>query len=161
MNFPLTRLLLGLTLGLLLLTTSCKKDPDPGPAGPAFVGKTYRLDSFTLEPPIDLDGDGKADSDLTLLMESCELDNTIRFDTGGKISVGLGASKCPDDDPNDLNGGTWIYDEARSVLKITDRDDPTVQTEWEVTSAGASIKTVSRFVEGGVTYTGTMIWRTI
>ncbi|MVM31138.1 hypothetical protein GO755_13940 [Spirosoma sp. HMF4905] len=161
MNLSLTRPLYGLTLGLLLFTTSCKTDPDPVPSGPPFVGKTYQLDTFTLDPAIDLDGDKKPDTDLTILMASCELDNTVRFDTGGKITVGFGASKCPDDDPNDLNGGTWIYDESRSVLKITDRDDPTIQTEWEVTSAGASIKTISRFEESGVTYTGTMIWKAV
>jgi hypothetical protein len=161
MKTLLIRPLYGLTLSFLILTASCKKDPDPNPVGPAFVDKTYRITSFTLDPALDLNNDGKPDTDLTLLFDECRKDDTVTLETGGKITTGFGATTCTGDDPADRNGGTWTYDEARKVLKTVDKDDPTEITEWVVEASGNTLRAAEEFVAQGVTYKSTLVMKAI
>lgn len=161
MKTLLTRSLSGLMLGLLLFATSCKTDPDPTPAGPSFVGKTYRIAAFTLNPALDLNGDGKPDTDLTILFDDCRKDDTVTFETGGKIKVGFGNKLCNDDDPNNRDGGTWTFDEGRKILKTVDKDDPTEITEWAIDDSGSTLRAVETFDASGVTYTSTLIMKAL
>ena len=161
MKTLLSHSLSSLMLGLLLFTTACKKDPDPVPAGPSFVGKTYRITSFTLNPALDLDNDGKPDTDLTILFDDCRKDDTVTFLTGGKTQTGFGSKLCSDDDPNNRDGGTWTYDEGRNILKTVDKDDPTEVTEWALEGSGSTLRAVNTFDASGVTYTSTLIMKAL
>lgn len=155
------RTLYGLGLGLLMAVTSCKNGGDPVPAGPTFDGKTYRIVSYTLNPAADLDGDGKADTDLTILMDDCVKDNTATLETGGKVKINFGTVKCASDGPATQNGGTWSYDTTKNVLKTVDNDNPTKFTEWQVSEGGNTLRTTAQFVDDEVTYTTTMIMKTL
>ncbi|MBD2699546.1 hypothetical protein IC229_02785 [Spirosoma sp. BT702] len=151
----------GITIVIILITSSCKKENDPLPTSQSFVGKTYQIVSFTLNPALDLDNDGIADTDLTLLFSDCRKDDTVTFETGGKILTGFGTSKCTGDDTSDRNGGTWTYDQSRNVLKTLDKDDPTVITEWAIEASGNTLRSVEQFEAQGVTYTSTMVMKAI
>ncbi len=159
MKNSLTRPLSSLALGLLLFATSCKKNADPNPLGISVSGKTYRIASFTITPGVDLDGDGKPDTDLTILMDECKLDDTVTLQAGGKISVSFGATKCPDD--NSTDGGTWTYDDTRKTLKTVDKDEPTSVTEFEVIESGNTLRAVEEFTQSGVTYRSTLLMKAI
>ncbi len=135
-------------LGLLLLTASCKKDtdavtPDPGSGTPtlAVAGKNLRMVALTTDPAMDFDGDGKVDSNLLSFLPDCALDNTIKFETGGKISGSEGAKVCPADgesSPTDIQEGTWSYDAKTAILRLTTGGDA---VDWKVLSvSGTTLK---------------------
>jgi hypothetical protein len=63
-----TTLMLAVTAAITLTTSSCKKGDEvvqPTDNTPAFVGKNLVMTSFQINPAIDLDGDGKVDTDRT------------------------------------------------------------------------------------------------
>lgn len=94
-------------------------------------------------------------------MEACELDNTISFGTGGKITVDFAALKCADDDPADRNGGTWTYDDVSKVMRVANREDPTDITQWEVSGNGTTIQSTARFEASGTKFQAVMVWKSI
>lgn len=137
-------------LGLLVFTASCKKDtdvitpgPDSGGSSLAVAGKNLRMAALTTDPAIDFNGDGKIDANLLEFMPECALDNTINFQTNGKISGSEGGKVCPDDgdtDPTDIKEGTWTYAPKTQILRITTGGDA---TDWKVLSATGSTLKVS------------------
>jgi hypothetical protein len=140
-------------LGLLVFTASCKKDPDAitpdqgsggGGSSLAVAGKNLRMVALATDPAMDFDGDGKVDNNLLAFMPECALDNTINFQTNGKISGSEGGKVCPNDggdpDPTDIKEGTWTYEPKTQILRITTGGDA---TDWKVLSATGSTLKVS------------------
>lgn len=133
--------------GLLILTASCKKDtevvtPDGGGGSSlACVGKNLRLTALNFDPAMDIDGDGKVDSDLLKFMPACALDNTINFEKGGKLSGSEGPNVCPGDDesPVDVEASTWTYDAGTKVLRIVPTGKPSEATDWKVQSVSSNM----------------------
>lgn len=136
-------------LGLLLLTASCKKDndlvtPGSGSSSLPVAGKNLRMVALTMEPALDLDGDGKLDDDLLGLLPDCALDNTIKFETSGTISGSDGANVCPADDDSgvvEVKPGTWTYDTKTQLLRIVYAGNAADAVEWKVLSvSGTTLK---------------------
>ncbi len=142
-------------LGLLLLTASCKKgpdpiEPDPGSGTPALAvaGKNLRMVALTTDPAMDFDGDGKVDSNLLAFMPECALDNTIKFENGGKISGSEGAKVCPADgeeSPTDIHEGTWSYDAKTAILRLTTGGEA---VDWKVISVTGTTLKASLAMDG-------------
>lgn len=136
-------------IGLLVFTASCKNTTEPITPGPeqggsslAVAGKNLRMVALATDPAMDFDGDGKVDSNLLEFMPECALDNTINFQTNGKISGSEGGKVCPSDggdsDPVDIKEGTWTYEPGTKILRITTGGDA---TDWKVLSAtGTTLK---------------------
>lgn len=142
-----------LLFGLLLLTAACKKDTDAvtpdGGSSLACAGKNLRLTALTFDPAVDIDGDGKVDSDLLKFMPACALDNTINFDKSGKLSGSEGANVCPgdDDNPVSIEASTWTYDPATRVLRIVPSGNPADATEWSVQQVSGNLLKASIMME--------------
>jgi hypothetical protein len=135
-------------LGLLIFTASCKKGPDaiepgPGQGGSSFAvaGKNLRMTALTMDPAMDIDGDGKVDADLLKILPQCALDNTIKFEGNGKITGSEGADVCPadgDESPTDIKEGTWSYDAKTQILRLNTGGDA---VDWKVlTLTGTTLK---------------------
>lgn len=149
------------------MATSCKHDndpvvPEPNPPGsiaPTFEGVRWQLSNMVLDPAVDIDGDGRVDSDITnLFLRPCDLDNTLVFERGGNVSGDKGKLRCDDDDPTPTGkSARWTYDSAAKQLRIV---DGTEVTEWVVLEASASyLKVKQQFTEEGKTYLIVMTWK--
>ena len=164
----LFRLLIGpLFVGLLLSATSCKKDPDaiqpgnPGGFVATFEGVRWQIANIILDPAIDIDGDGKPESDVTnLLFRPCDLDNTLVFERGGNFSSDNGKLSCDDDEPAPTKPGTWTYDSATKKLRIVDGEAPGEVMEWSVIEASPKyLKVKTVLTEEGNEIGIVMVWK--
>lgn len=153
-----------LLLGLMLFTAACNKDKDGVEPGgidgtPAFVGKSWQLSAFTLDPAQDLDGDGKPDADLMKFMRPCDKDNTVTFEKNGKLSGSNGKLKCDDDEPTDGSAGRWSYNADTKILTITDEDGA---NEWKIIeSTGSTLKAAVEVLEEGNEFKAVMTWKAV
>src|SRR5919202_231454 len=127
-----------LALAALLLTgaVACKKDQEgssPTPDNsPAFVGKKWKMVSFTLDNPIDFDGDGKLDSDLTAFLDECHKDDSVVFEADGKVMGDNGQQRCEADEQAVEQTNTWSFDAAKQVLSLNDVKSPGNLSQWRV-----------------------------
>ncbi|MBO0935891.1 hypothetical protein J2I47_04960 [Fibrella sp. HMF5335] len=160
--------LLPILVGLLASLSACKKeqqdvDPNPNPPGgfvASFVGVRWQMASFELDPPQDLDGDGKPDSNLLQFLRPCDLDNTVVFERNGTMSGDNGKLKC-DDDPATSKPGSWTYDNTTKKMKIVDGDDGTV-SDWIVDEASARyLKVRTTITEDGRSYSAVITWKAV
>ncbi|MBO0952572.1 lipocalin-like domain-containing protein [Fibrella forsythiae] len=155
--------------GMIALTTSCKKDSDvvtPDPTEPSivasFMNVRFQMAAFELTPPMDLDEDGKPDSDLMRFMRPCDLDNTIVFEKTGKMLGDFGKQRCDDDvDPNPSKPDTWTYDNGTKRLRIIDGESKEV-SEMDVVEASAkTMKVKMTMTEDGHTMTALLTWKAV
>ncbi len=149
-NFPLFATFKTALFSILLFSASCKHDTEvvsPGGDGTtslACAGKSLRLSAVTLDPPQDLDGDGKIDTDVLKFVSECSRDNTIRFEGDGRLTGDEGKLQCAntgDDAAMGVKPTTWTYNAQTRVLRITVNGDAANITEWQdVTVTANSIK---------------------
>lgn len=131
---------------LVLTTSSCKKgddgvQPTDNTATPAFVGKNLVMTSFQVNPAIDLDGDGKLDTDLMVFLRACDKDNTLIFEKNGTLSGSNGQLSCADDeaaDPSAVKPSHWTYNEQTKIIRIVKDSDATDISEWKVLEASTT-----------------------
>ncbi|RIV20664.1 hypothetical protein DYU11_21760 [Fibrisoma montanum] len=173
MNRTSTLSLWSILLGLLLFAAACDKpkdgvEPQTGQPGngtsvPSFVGKKWQMTAFTLDPAIDLDGDGKLDSDLTRFLRACDLDNTVTFERGGKMTGDAGRLRCDDStDPSPVKPSTWSYDDQSKKLRIIDGQNPTDVSEWTVVeSSSSTLKVKVSITEDGQAHAAFMTWKSV
>lgn len=158
-----------LLLGLVLSTSSCKKDvdpltPDTGITGsPAFVGPRWQMSEFLIHPSVDFDGDGKVDHDLLPFMPACDRDNTMMFERTGKIVLSEGAIRCDGDEQSPTGEpDTWTYDKATKTIKITNHDQGNSISTWEVLESSSKVLKIKTSVtEDGQTFNATLNWKAI
>jgi hypothetical protein len=151
-------------ISLLTFSGCTEKDKEVTPGGgtPDFVGKRLILSAFTMEPAVDLDGDGKPDPDLLRFLEDCEKDNIIIFEKGGKLSGENGLLRCDGDGPSQGDAGTWTYDETSKILRIVAADDKTDISEWKVLEASSKVLKVQvEVTEDGFTLKAIMTWKAV
>ncbi|GAB3955999.1 hypothetical protein GCM10028805_44530 [Spirosoma harenae] len=139
-----TTLLLA-AVATISLTTSCKKDSVEGTVQPQnqtlpFVGKSFVMASFQVDPAIDFDGDGKLDTDLTTFLRACDRDNTIIFASNGSLSGSNGQLSCSTDqaDPSAFKPSHWTYNESTKTIRIVKDNDATDVAEWKILESTAS-----------------------
>ncbi len=81
-----------------------------------FTDKYWVVESVTVSPSIDLDLDGKPDTDMTILIEECEKDDALMFKSDNTLIQHVGEKKCDDDDPIEEEVGEWSYNESTKTL---------------------------------------------
>ncbi len=169
MNRFAIRSINALLVGVSLLTVSCKKDVGvlapitESTQAPAFVGPQWQMSAFLLDPSVDFDGDGKVDSDILPFMPACARDNAIKFNQDGKISAHEGYLRCEDDEPNtNEKPDIWRYNKDTKTITITDGDDTSDISTWEVVEASSSKLTIkTTVVEDGVTFKASIHWKAL
>ncbi len=135
-------------LSLLLITAAWTNEPSQprrttnGTLVPAFVSTRWQMASFTLEQPVDYDGDGQPDTDLTRFLRPCDLDNTISFEPNGELATDPGKLRCNDTASVTPKPGTWTYDDATQKLRIVGSNGSI--TQWTVVEASAKHLTLAQ-----------------
>lgn len=93
-----------------------------------FADKYWILESSVVSPAVDLDMDGKADTDILAMIEDCEKDDAEMYKTGGTVIKHSGASKCDEEEETVSESGTWEYDAATKQLTVKHHDTRKAQT---------------------------------
>ncbi|GAB4025781.1 hypothetical protein [Spirosoma gilvum] len=106
----------------------------------AFVGKNLSMASFQVSPAIDLDGDGKVDTDLMAFLRPCDKDNTLTFEENGKVSGNTGTLSCSSEEslPVVAKPSHWTYNEKTATIRIVSDKDASAVSEWKVLDASAA-----------------------
>jgi hypothetical protein len=108
------------TLALLCIScimSSCKKDDDPTKTD-LLTSKDWKTTALTIDPAVDMNGDGTADTDMLSLYEDCQKDDLVRFGTDKTVTNDEGETKCDPDDPQTSSGGTWSFNSDETELTI-------------------------------------------
>ncbi|GAB3511402.1 hypothetical protein GCM10027341_50830 [Spirosoma knui] len=158
-----TTLRIGALAALILSGASaCKKDQDnasPSPASaPAFVGKSWTMTAYTLDTPIDFDGDGTLDNDLTTFLDECHTDDSVVFEANGKVMGNNGQQRCEADEQAVEQTNTWSFDVSTQVLTLKDVGNPARVSQWHVLiNDGKTLKASVEVNEDGVTMKATLV----
>ena len=98
------------------ITMGCKKDKEQTRMDLLTNGQ-WKVISFTVTPPVDLDGDGDVDSDAYALMDACERDDYFIFKRDGKYEINEGATKCDASDPQtEVLDWSFVNDEKELIM---------------------------------------------
>lgn len=102
----------------------------------AFTDKYWKVETMTVSPAVDLDMDGKPDTDVRVLLEECEKDDAEMYKSNNKVMKHGGSEKCDEEDPDESEVGTWKYDASTRSLTVHHYDTrkPQVLTIKEVSS---------------------------
>lgn len=134
-NIARTAFTATITIGLAAF--SYKKIPVTGyTPKEAFTDKYWKLETITVSPAVDLDMDGKPDTDMRILLEDCQMDDAEMYKSNNKVMKHEGSQKCDDEDPQESEVGTWKYDSSTKKLTLNKNDynKPEVLTIKEVSS---------------------------
>ncbi len=106
-----------LAFSLLLITAvSCSKSDSPAPVAPKSKTILLTQNSWkVLSVGLDANKDGTAESDVTVLVQACKLDNVYTFKTDGTGSADEGTTKCNSTDPQSV-AFTWVFKSSETIL---------------------------------------------
>ncbi|HVZ38448.1 MAG TPA: lipocalin family protein [Candidatus Kapabacteria bacterium] len=105
--------------------SSGAKSGSPAASGPGIkakllVDKTWKVTEVTSDPAVDLNGDGKANTDLIASGEipECQLDDTDVYHSDGTFEADHGALKCsPQERAKDV--GRWSFNADSTVISTS------------------------------------------
>src|SRR5829696_2995569 len=97
--------------------SACKKDDKSKTKTELLVNGTWHLTAYTVDPPIDWDGDGTDESDVYAILEPCVKDDHTTFFADGTGELDEGASKCNQGDPQ-TTPITWDLDQSETLLTV-------------------------------------------
>lgn len=130
----------------------------------AFTGKNLSMTAFQVSPAIDLDGDGKVDTDLMAFLRPCDKDNTLTFEENGKLTGNTGALSCSSDEslPIVSRPSHWTYNEKTATIRIVSDKDAHLVSEWKVLEASAAgVKIEKTATEHNQTSTTTVTLKSV
>ncbi|MCL4642122.1 MULTISPECIES: hypothetical protein [Olivibacter] len=87
-----------------------------------FGNQHWTMQAASIQPAIDLNADGKLDTDLMILIRPCERDDADLFRADGFIITHRGATSCEEDEGKVEETGTWAYNPSTKTL-IMERYD--------------------------------------
>ncbi|MBD0279060.1 MAG: lipocalin family protein [Flavisolibacter sp.] len=104
---------------LITVFSACKKDDKK--AAPSkmdlLTSGHWKMTTYTLSPPIDLDGDGKLDSDGLATFPSCKKDDFFVFKKDGTGEKNEGLTKCSASDPQaETINWAFVNDEKEIII---------------------------------------------
>ncbi|WP_423737626.1 lipocalin family protein [Chitinophaga caseinilytica] len=104
------------------VSCSKKKKDEAGPSGSVtkmLVGTKWRLTAQTINPAVDVTGDGVPDSDMFAFKPACAKDDYVVFSAGGVYQLFEGQKKCTE---TQEAPGTWVLYNNDKSLRVTDED---------------------------------------
>lgn len=130
-----------------IVVSACGKD-DSAPSEnrtQILVSAPWKYDTAG----IDADGNGEIDTAIpSNMLESCELDNTIKFNADGTGVVDEGPTKCSDSNPQTANF-TWSFNTSQNVITFSNSIFPGLTGPVDVRSITHDNLVLSKQVEVG------------
>ncbi|MBO9635902.1 MAG: lipocalin family protein [Chitinophagaceae bacterium] len=135
--------LLLLAATLSFVSVSCKKKKEDNTGLPAnlrelLVGKKWQVVSEKPDREVDIDGDGKPDSDFHKLAMDCELDDYTVFEDNGSVVESEGNDVCTETPPAQIK---WALTDNSTAIAITMPDE---QYVMKISSIDANILVVTK-----------------
>jgi hypothetical protein len=102
---------------LLFLFSACEKEEKAQSKMDLLTSGQWKITTYTLTPPFDINGDGIPDSDGLAVREACRRDNLFIFSRNGTLTIDEGGTKC---DPNDPQQeiSTWSFQNNETEIII-------------------------------------------
>ena len=117
---------------VIILSVGCKKDDDDSNGGSAALIGTWGITGLTVTPPIVFGG--VPITDIYLVLDPCEKDDTEAFNANGTYISDEGPTKCDPTDPQIIESGTWTLTSNNTVLTLY-TSDTTVTNVITLTSS--------------------------
>ena len=141
----------------LFVTTSCSDDDEDEAPAPTrtqlLTAKQWKLNALTVEPALDIDGDGTQENNLIPFIPACDLDDIQKFNTDGTYTFEEGPTKCDPNNPQVYESGTWQWNTDQTRL-VTNSGGSTSDVLVTSITSTAMVQTET-VVENNVTYTFT------
>lgn len=151
--------------GLILLVSSCKKDPEPvdpdnpgqeqpgggggnnGTSSLPCAGKDLKIQSFLFTLTEDESGE-ETGGDLVDEFPECAKDDRIRFEKSGKISGSEGSKICPPDEEPDTEvpvpvNSLWSYNAQNKTFKMYEEGKANEAVVWKVDEVSSNSLKIS------------------
>ena len=100
-----------------LVLFSCKKDEKSKTKTELLSNGSWHVTAYTVDPPIDWDGDGTDESNVYPVIEQCIKDDHTTFFANGTGELDEGPTKCDPSDPQTIPL-TWAFDQSESQLIV-------------------------------------------
>lgn len=142
---------------LIAFCFSCKKEeatPVPPTKTELLTSSAWKCVAGSVTPAYDVLGNGTPISgEYWSKAPSCWKDDIWSFTTAGKFTHDEGPTKCNSSDPQIYSQGTWKFETAENVIRITDSTNGD-SFLWGINELTAnSLKIVEYYQEAGKTYT--------
>ncbi|MFM6982988.1 MAG: DUF5004 domain-containing protein [Chitinophagaceae bacterium] len=141
------KLLLSMVL-LSLFVGGCKKEETTVPKSKTelLCAHYWKVVSLTVNPPLDIDGTPV--SDLLSIMDDCNKDDLVKYNTDKTLIYDEGATKCDPASPQ-TSSGTWSFNSDETILTEDDEDLSLI----ELNESNLKLKIVQTIAEVDYTYT--------
>ncbi|MEO6313364.1 MAG: lipocalin family protein [Chitinophagaceae bacterium] len=105
---------------LLVTAVACSKNNDTPPvAAPKSKTIIITQSAWKIQSVgVDANKDGVVETDITMLVQACKLDNRYTFKTDGTGSMDEASAKCSDTDPQ-TQPYTWTFKNTETILSGT------------------------------------------
>ena len=100
-----------------LVLFSCKKDEKSKTKTELLSNGSWHVTAYTVDPPIDWDGDGTDESNVYPVIEQCIKDDHTTFFANGTGELDEGSTKCDPNDPQTIPL-SWEFDQSESQLTV-------------------------------------------
>jgi hypothetical protein len=114
--YSMIRIIL-LTCCTAFIFFACKKDDKTKTKAELLANGSWHVTAYTVDPPIDWDGDGTDESDVYPVIEPCIKDDHTTFFADGTGELNEGATKCNQNDPQTVPL-TWDLDQTETHLTV-------------------------------------------
>ena len=104
--------ILGLSLGLILLTVMACKKSDPQPSKTDLLSKDWKLSDV-------LANVGGTPSSVFSFFDDCVKDDVYKFANNNTYQISEGATKCDPSDPDIYDAGTWTFLDSETKIKLS------------------------------------------
>ena len=107
-------------LSALALLGACTKDNPAGPGASgeaALTGAKWKLVANTIDPGLDMEGDGTLVTDLFAESDACNRDDFTAYSADHAFTIDHGPEKC-DESETQTETGTWSLNAAGDVLTL-------------------------------------------
>ncbi len=89
---------------------------NPSNTASLLIG-TWVMSANTVAPAIDYDGDGTKETNVFPVMQACEKNNTMTFNTDMKVIEDEGPTKCDEEDPQTVTTN-WSLSVDNKILSL-------------------------------------------
>ncbi|GEM_PF-1192873 len=95
---------------------------NPAKRSSPFDDRYWLVESIIIHPALDLNRDGKPETDLLKLLPTCERDNVDLYRKDGLIITEWGTLNCDEDEENGIETGIWSFDPDTQTLTVEKYD---------------------------------------